>query len=112
MLSVFETPKVPAENGHAPAESPVLERVSPIDGNPLPSLRMATAADVARAIEAARTVAPEWAARRFSVRVAALERAAKDMLADRREALALVREEMGKVEVEGSSPRRSVRSTR
>ncbi len=103
MQSVFETPQMATENGqngHARAESTVLERVSPIDGNPLPPLSMATAADVARAMEAARTVAPEWAARRFSARFEAILRAAKAMLQNRHEALTLVKEEMGKHEVE------------
>ena len=54
-----------------------------------------------RAVEAARLVQPEWAARSVQDRAAALERAAKRMLRDRQSLLHLVKEEMGKHEVEG-----------
>jgi acyl-CoA reductase-like NAD-dependent aldehyde dehydrogenase len=53
-----------------------------------------------RAVEAARIVQPEWAARTVSERAAILERAAKRMLRDRQSLLHLVKEEMGKHEVE------------
>ena len=54
-----------------------------------------------RAVEAARLVQPEWATRTVQERAAALERAAKRMLRDRQSLLHLVKEEMGKHEVEG-----------
>jgi len=54
-----------------------------------------------RAVEAARIVQPEWASRTVQDRAAALERAAKRMLRDRQSLLHLVKEEMGKHEVEG-----------
>src|SRR6185312_6324409 len=54
-----------------------------------------------RAVETARLVQPEWAFRSLEDRAAALERAAKRMLRDRQTILHLVREEMGKHEVEG-----------
>jgi acyl-CoA reductase-like NAD-dependent aldehyde dehydrogenase len=53
-----------------------------------------------RAVEAARIVQPEWAGRSVQERAAALERAAKRMLRDRQSLLHLVKEEMGKHEVE------------
>lgn len=58
-------------------------------------------ADARRAVETARLVQPEWAARSLDDRAAALERAAKRMLRDRQTIVHLVREEMGKHEVEG-----------
>ncbi len=57
--------------------------------------------DAARAVESARLVQPEWAARSLGERYAALERAAKRMLRDRQSLLHLVKEEMNKHEVEG-----------
>ncbi|HEY1958285.1 MAG TPA: aldehyde dehydrogenase family protein [Polyangiaceae bacterium] len=54
-----------------------------------------------RTVETARLVQPEWASRSLEDRAAALERAAKRMLRDRQTLLHLVREEMGKHEVEG-----------
>jgi acyl-CoA reductase-like NAD-dependent aldehyde dehydrogenase len=53
-----------------------------------------------RAVEAARLVQPEWAARTVQERAAILERAAKRMLRDRQSLLHLVKDEMGKHEVE------------
>jgi acyl-CoA reductase-like NAD-dependent aldehyde dehydrogenase len=54
-----------------------------------------------RAVDDARLVQPEWASRPLEDRAAALERAAKRMLRDRQTLLHLVKEEMGKHEVEG-----------
>src|SRR5947209_12181329 len=54
-----------------------------------------------RAVEAAHLVQPEWASRPLAERAGALERAAKRMLRDRQSLLHLVKEEMGKHEVEG-----------
>ncbi len=54
-----------------------------------------------RAVHAARLVQPEWASRTLDDRYAALERAAKRMLRDRGSLLHLVKDEMGKHEVEG-----------
>jgi acyl-CoA reductase-like NAD-dependent aldehyde dehydrogenase len=53
-----------------------------------------------RAVENARMVQPEWAARPLADRAAALERAAKQMLRERQTILQLVKEETGKHEVE------------
>ncbi len=56
--------------------------------------------EVRQAVESARGVQPEWASRPLADRTAALERAAKRMLRDRQTILHLVKEEMGKHEVE------------
>lgn len=64
------------------------------DGGPQPD-------DARRAVESARLVQPEWATRSLDDRAAALEKAAKRMLRDRQSLLHLVKEEMGKHEVEG-----------
>jgi acyl-CoA reductase-like NAD-dependent aldehyde dehydrogenase len=53
-----------------------------------------------QAVEAAHVVQPEWASRPLADRAAALERAAKRMLRERQTILHLVKEEMGKHEVE------------
>jgi acyl-CoA reductase-like NAD-dependent aldehyde dehydrogenase len=61
-----------------------------------------SASDEARRIvEGARLVQPEWASRSVDERAEALERAAKSMLRDRQTLLHLVKEEMGKHQVEG-----------
>jgi len=57
--------------------------------------------DARRAVESARLVQPEWASRTVEQRAAALERAAKRMLRERHTLVPLVKEEMGKHEVEG-----------
>jgi acyl-CoA reductase-like NAD-dependent aldehyde dehydrogenase len=74
---------------HAPSEAPE------------PAARPAAATALPRAIHAARLAQPEWAARAFEDRVAALQRAARAMLEDRAAALAFVQAEMGKHEAEG-----------
>ena len=57
--------------------------------------------DVRRAVERARVVQQRWKLEPLSVRVAALTRAAKEMLRRRAEVIALARDEMGKVDAEG-----------
>jgi acyl-CoA reductase-like NAD-dependent aldehyde dehydrogenase len=57
--------------------------------------------EAVRVVQSARLVQPEWASRTLDERYAALERAAKRMLRDRQTILHLVKEEMGKHEVEG-----------
>ncbi|HEY4016184.1 MAG TPA: aldehyde dehydrogenase family protein [Polyangiaceae bacterium] len=66
-----------------------------VDG--APSLSKAAAAAVARA----RSAQHEWQLRPLAERVAAVTRAAREMLRRRAEAISLAREEMGKVDVEG-----------
>jgi acyl-CoA reductase-like NAD-dependent aldehyde dehydrogenase len=77
------------------------QRVCPIDLRPLPSVPDAKPEEVRRAVEVSRRAAEGWAGRSLSDRAAALRRAAKAMLARTDEVLALVREEMGKLECEG-----------
>jgi len=60
-----------------------------------------TAALVRAAVARARTAQYEWRLQPFEERAKALTRAAKDMLRRRDEVIALAREEMGKVDVEG-----------
>lgn len=57
--------------------------------------------DVRRAVERARVVQQRWKLEPLSVRVAALKRAAKEMLRRRAEVIALAHDEMGKVDAEG-----------
>jgi len=57
--------------------------------------------DARKAVEAARLVQPEWASRTIQERAAILERAAKRMLRERDALVHLVKDEMGKHEVEG-----------
>src|SRR5271157_3380088 len=81
--------------------APSAQRVSPLTGAPLPPLVASTPDQIRSAVSAARLAQPEWASRSLDDRFAALQRAAKSMLADRATALALVKEEMGKHEAEG-----------
>ena len=80
-----------------PAAAPrELRLLSPLDLHPLPPLRVTPEAEVRAAVARARAAQPAWAALSLDDRVACLTRAAKVMLARRREALALIREEEGK----------------
>jgi acyl-CoA reductase-like NAD-dependent aldehyde dehydrogenase len=99
MLSSSEDHEPATADG--PSAGASIRRTSPLDGRPLPAIPMATSVDVRRAVRDARAAQPEWAARPLDDRFAALERAAKAMLRDRATALARVKEEMGKHEVEG-----------
>ncbi len=87
-------------NGTAARQHPQ-SRVSPIDEAPLPAVPTASAEDVRRAVASARLVQAEWASRSLEDRARILTRAAKAMLRDRTTLLHLVKEEMGKHEVEG-----------
>jgi acyl-CoA reductase-like NAD-dependent aldehyde dehydrogenase len=70
---------------------------------PLLSARSLTESDaqVRAAVTRARAAQYEWHLQPFAERVAALTSAAEHMLRDRREVIALAREEMGKVDIEG-----------
>ncbi|UJR85241.1 aldehyde dehydrogenase family protein [Sandaracinus amylolyticus] len=74
--------------------------VCPVDLRPLASIPVASAADVTKAVEEARRAQHGWASRPVSERADALRRAAKAMLADRLEVIALMRDEVGKLEVD------------
>src|SRR5882724_5722253 len=66
-----------------------------------PESTISTKLELSSAMRWARLAQPEWASFSLSQRFSALERAAKAMLRDRDTLLALVKEEMGKHEVEG-----------
>ncbi len=78
-----------------------IERVCPVDLRSLPPVTSATPAEVVQAVQQARTAQESWRQRPFAERVAVMKRAAKSLLARRAEAIALVRDEMGKTEIEG-----------
>ena len=77
-----------------------IERTCPIDLRRLPAVPRASDDAIRAAVAAARAAQPAWRERAFDDRAAALVRAAKSMLARRGEAMALVRDEIGKLEVE------------
>jgi len=98
----------PSSPASASAPAPALDpangrpqRVCPLDLRPLEGVPDAKPEQVRRAVELARRAAEGWRGRPFSDRAAALRRAAKAMLARADEILALVQDEMGKLEVEG-----------
>ncbi|MGF1467167.1 MAG: aldehyde dehydrogenase family protein [Sandaracinaceae bacterium] len=77
-----------------------IHSTSPLDGSALPPVPAASADDVRRAVEAARGAQPTWAAMPFAARVGALKAAARTMLEQRAEILALVKREAGKLDVD------------
>lgn len=85
---------------HSTVASPAIERTCPLDHRPLPSVPRATDDEICRAVATSRAAQRGWSERSFDDRAAALVRAAKSMLARRAEAMALVRDEVGKLDVE------------
>jgi succinate-semialdehyde dehydrogenase/glutarate-semialdehyde dehydrogenase len=81
--------------------SGALSRVCPIDLRQLEPVPMATQAEISRAVGRARAASDGWRERSLADRSEPLRRAAKAMLRRRGEILDLVREEMGKLEIEG-----------
>ncbi len=77
-----------------------IHRISPVDLRPLPPVPVASADDVREAVSRARRAARVWRSQPFEDRVAALKRAAKQMLEQRNEVLSLVKVEGGKVDVD------------
>jgi succinate-semialdehyde dehydrogenase/glutarate-semialdehyde dehydrogenase len=77
-----------------------LSRVCPIDLRPLPAVPRASDDEIRAAVARAREAQRIWAERSFDERAKALVRAAKSMLARREEAMALARDEVGKLDVE------------
>jgi acyl-CoA reductase-like NAD-dependent aldehyde dehydrogenase len=75
--------------------------ISPIDERPLAPVHAATADEVRAAVARARVAQEHWRLRPLPERIAAVKRAAKEMLRRRSEVITLARDEMGKVEVEG-----------
>jgi acyl-CoA reductase-like NAD-dependent aldehyde dehydrogenase len=86
---------------HAKAKSQEIVPISPIDRRPLDPVRVSTVEEIQAAVAKSRAAQEHWRLRPFADRVAALKRAAKEILARRGEAIELARVEMGKVEVEG-----------
>lgn len=83
-----------------PLPSAPLTRECPIDLRPLPPVPRATEEEIRSAVSHSRAMQRAWAERPFDERADALVRAAKSMLARRDEAMALVRDEVGKLDVE------------
>ena len=77
-----------------------IHNVCPVDRHPLPPLPITGEAAVRALVEKARVAQRGWANRSLDDRSAALTRAAKTMLDRRHEVLALMREEVGKLEVD------------
>ena len=86
---------------HAKAKSQEIVPISPIDRRPLDPVRVSSVEEIQAAVAKSRAAQEHWRHRPFADRVAALKRAAKEILARRGEAIELARVEMGKVEVEG-----------
>ncbi len=72
----------------------------PVDLRALDPLAVTKTEDVARIVAKSRTAQHGWAARSLDDRVSVLKRAAKSVLERRSEVLALMREEVGKLEVD------------
>ena len=80
--------------------SPVIQRTCPIDLRTLSPVPRASDEQVRGAVAMARAAQEAWRDVPFDVRAKALLRGARSMLARRAEAMAFVREEVGKLDVE------------
>jgi acyl-CoA reductase-like NAD-dependent aldehyde dehydrogenase len=85
---------------HISPQAAALPRTCPLDLRPLPPVARATDEEIRSAVARAREAQRGWAERSFDQRAGALVRAAKSMLARRAEAMALARDELGKLDVE------------
>ena len=83
-----------------PLGASTLERVCPIDLRSLPPVQRSTDEEIRQAVERARDAQRSWAERSLDERAKLMVRAAKSMLRRRDEAMALVRDEVGKLNVE------------
>jgi acyl-CoA reductase-like NAD-dependent aldehyde dehydrogenase len=83
-----------------PSSLPMIHRTCPIDLRALPPVPRATDEQVQGAVARSRQAQARWREQPFDERAQALVRAAKSMLARRAEAMAIVRDELGKLEVE------------
>jgi len=72
----------------------------PLDLSAQPPLAVTSPEEVKAAVERARQAQRGWAARSFDDRVSLLTKAAKEVLARRAEVLALMKDDMGKLEVD------------
>lgn len=77
-----------------------IHNVSPVDKKALPPLAVTSPETVKALVDKARIAQRGWASRSIGDRSAALTRAAKNVLDRRHEVLALMREEVGKLEVD------------
>ena len=77
-----------------------IHNVCPVDRRPLPPLPITSPEVVKSLVDRARVAQRGWASRSIGDRSAALTRAAKNVLDRRHEVLALMREEVGKLEVD------------
>jgi acyl-CoA reductase-like NAD-dependent aldehyde dehydrogenase len=77
-----------------------IHNVCPVDLRALEALPVTPPEDVAKAVARARNAQHGWASRSFDDRVSVLKRAAKNVLERRHEVIALMREEVGKLEVD------------
>ncbi len=77
------------------------QRICPLDLRPLEVVPSATPTELAKAVARAREASAAWRECSLEDRAEAMKRAAKTMLRRRDEAMALCRDEMGKLEVEG-----------
>jgi acyl-CoA reductase-like NAD-dependent aldehyde dehydrogenase len=92
-------------SGGSPASASVVREgaihlLCPVDLHPLAPIPVASAREVESAIAHARTAQTGWRDRPFAARVAALRRGARAMLADRHAVIELMRDEVGKLEVD------------
>jgi acyl-CoA reductase-like NAD-dependent aldehyde dehydrogenase len=94
----------PSSNGHAASAAQSageIRNVSPNDLRPLPAVPVTPAASLRAVVARSRHVQPGWAELPLAERAAAITRAAKRMLRDRDEVIALARDEVGKCDAEG-----------
>lgn len=95
------TPAAFAGTNSAPVvRDGAIHPICPVDLRPLPPIAIADAAAVREAIDRARKAQHGWADRPFAERADALRRAAKTVLGARAEVVALMRAEVGKLEVD------------
>src|SRR5450631_3175450 len=80
---------------------PTLVPISPMDLRPLEPVRVSSSDEIRAAVARARVAQAHWRQRPVAQRIAALKRAAKEMLRRRAEVIESARLEMGKVDVEG-----------
>ena len=105
------TVRAPGDEGAAPHDSngasvrhhdeSVVLPVAPPGPTPRPTTAPSSVDRVRAAVKRAKAAQYEWQLQPFSERAKALTRAAQEMLRRRGEVIALAREEMGKVDVEG-----------
>lgn len=99
-----------AHGAVTPAGADTLRGVCPVDGEPLEPVAVTPDDEIPRRVELARSAQEEWARRPLDKRLAALDRAAVELLRDRSRIVDLVHREIGKVDVdalfsEGLGPR-------